>query len=516
MYAAHAAGALEAVDVLEQLGRDPHDNVREAALSELVAHKRPEATRVAVEALSRPDYQLIVTASRALRRSGAEGDRHSGAAAIAGARHGGEERDLARSADGDPRTAQGARRARTARRLAAIRRRRCGPTSPTSIRLLAARAADMLQEWQKGPAAAAPERLARAPPVDGGGRRHPERAHAVRHGRARTVRAAAVRGRSAGDRAARRDPRARGLLQRPHVPSRRRQLRRFRAAAPAPTNTPAIGLYMRDEVGLRSHQRGTVGISTRGRDTGDAQIFVNLIDSPRLDHLYTVFAEVVSGMDVVDAIVEGDVIERVEVDPARPDEVRRGCHRICQLNATTQNAGRAAAPWHRGCRSDRVESDARRPALSGGPAGAARRSGGADLRSAAARTAVRARGGRSRFRPPRPADPAGPHRADRQHQRSLRVALQAVLRRRRFGAGAAAQLSALRTSHRARIGRGAAVSRSSTTAAGASMSTNSRRGVDDRTRAILVVSPNNPTGSFLHGDDLAAHRRAVRVETESL
>jgi alanine-synthesizing transaminase len=28
--------------------------------------------------------------------------------------------------------------------------------------------------------------------------------------------------------------------------------------------------------------------------------------------------------------------------------------------------------------------------------------------------------------------------------------------------------------------------------------------VDDRTRAVLVVSPNNPTGSFLHRDDLAA------------
>jgi cyclophilin family peptidyl-prolyl cis-trans isomerase len=69
--------------------------------------------------------------------------------------------------------------------------------------------------------------------------------------------------------------------------------------------------YMRDEVGL--HYRGTVGISTRGRDTGDAQIFVNLIDSPRLDHNYTVFATVVAGMDVVDNILEGDVIERVEL-----------------------------------------------------------------------------------------------------------------------------------------------------------------------------------------------------------
>lgn len=31
-----------------------------------------------------------------------------------------------------------------------------------------------------------------------------------------------------------------------------------------------------------------------------------------------------------------------------------------------------------------------------------------------------------------------------------------------------------------------------------------RRALDERTRAVLVVSPNNPTGSFLHPDDLAA------------
>jgi cyclophilin family peptidyl-prolyl cis-trans isomerase len=39
------------------------------------------------------------------------------------------------------------------------------------------------------------------------------------------------------------------------------------------------------------------------------------VDSPRLDHTYTVFAEVTSGMDVVDRILEGDVIERVDVVP---------------------------------------------------------------------------------------------------------------------------------------------------------------------------------------------------------
>ncbi len=73
------------------------------------------------------------------------------------------------------------------------------------------------------------------------------------------------------------------------------------------------GPYMRDEVGLVSHLRGTVGISTRGRDTGDAQIFINLVDNFRLDHNYTVFARVIEGMDVVDRIQEGSIIDSIEI-----------------------------------------------------------------------------------------------------------------------------------------------------------------------------------------------------------
>jgi cyclophilin family peptidyl-prolyl cis-trans isomerase len=71
--------------------------------------------------------------------------------------------------------------------------------------------------------------------------------------------------------------------------------------------------FMRDELGLLSHRRGTLGISTRGRDTGDAQIFINLVDNFRLDHSYTVFARITEGMDNVDKIQEGDVIESIEI-----------------------------------------------------------------------------------------------------------------------------------------------------------------------------------------------------------
>jgi cyclophilin family peptidyl-prolyl cis-trans isomerase len=77
------------------------------------------------------------------------------------------------------------------------------------------------------------------------------------------------------------------------------------------------GPFLRDEPGLVHHLRGTVGISTRGHDTGDAQWFINLVDNYRLDHDYTVFATVVAGMDVVDRILEGDVMESVRLIPPR-------------------------------------------------------------------------------------------------------------------------------------------------------------------------------------------------------
>jgi cyclophilin family peptidyl-prolyl cis-trans isomerase/HEAT repeat protein len=89
----------------------------------------------------------------------------------------------------------------------------------------------------------------------------------------------------------------------------------IQGGSPGATEFIGDASFMRDEVGLWPHVRGAVGISTRGHDTGDAQIFVDLVDNPRLDHLYTVFAQVLNGIDVVDQVLEGDVIERIEIIP---------------------------------------------------------------------------------------------------------------------------------------------------------------------------------------------------------
>jgi cyclophilin family peptidyl-prolyl cis-trans isomerase len=73
--------------------------------------------------------------------------------------------------------------------------------------------------------------------------------------------------------------------------------------------------YMRDEVG-GLNTFGTVGLSTRGRNTGDAQFFVNLVDNPRLDYDYTIFAVVPErDMDVVNKIQEGEVMRSITLVP---------------------------------------------------------------------------------------------------------------------------------------------------------------------------------------------------------
>jgi cyclophilin family peptidyl-prolyl cis-trans isomerase len=87
----------------------------------------------------------------------------------------------------------------------------------------------------------------------------------------------------------------------------------LQGGSPGSNEYSGDGPFMRDELGLRSNTRGTIGLSTRGRHTGDAQFFVNLLDNPRLDHEFTVFGEITSGMDVADDVLEGDIIARVDV-----------------------------------------------------------------------------------------------------------------------------------------------------------------------------------------------------------
>jgi HEAT repeat protein/cyclophilin family peptidyl-prolyl cis-trans isomerase len=67
------------------------------------------------------------------------------------------------------------------------------------------------------------------------------------------------------------------------------------------------------EYNERPYRIGTVGMALAGKDTGGSQWFVTLSPQPRLEGRYTVFGDLVSGMDVVERIMPGDRIVRVEV-----------------------------------------------------------------------------------------------------------------------------------------------------------------------------------------------------------
>ena len=72
--------------------------------------------------------------------------------------------------------------------------------------------------------------------------------------------------------------------------------------------------FARDELAL-SNVRGTVGLSTRDRDTGDGQIYINTVDNTWLDHEYTVMATITSGLEAFDRMQEGARIRRITITP---------------------------------------------------------------------------------------------------------------------------------------------------------------------------------------------------------
>ncbi len=302
MYAARAASALGAVDTLTTLMGDRVDNVREAALTALAELKRPEAVAAAVESLARPDYQLVLTAVHAL-----EGrtlvPKATAPLLTALGRITKEHKDTSR----DPRMA-------ILNRLQAY-----GDTSQAANLegylkdfdpAVAAKAAEILTAWTGKPRTASPQPLTapgvamaavnalrgKALRVHMAGRGFFDIALEVEAAPLTAVRIARRTGEGYYDGLTFHRIAANFVIQ---------------GGSPGANEYTGEPFYMRDEVGL--HIRGTVGISTRGRDTGDAQIFVNTIDSPRLDHVYTVFGTVIAGMDVVDGVLEGDLIQRVEL-----------------------------------------------------------------------------------------------------------------------------------------------------------------------------------------------------------
>jgi cyclophilin family peptidyl-prolyl cis-trans isomerase len=273
MHAARPAGSFGDRDTLRELARDSHPNVRTAAIDELAPMTNDADVDVMIAALSADDYQLVMTAARALKGRTRPGVVNALRAAF--------ERLSARKSDTarDPLTAI---RDTLAADSVDVRVPSSSPTAApfnyqdlADLRARPLRATITMESGEtielellagEAPATVARfVRLARKGVYDGLTFHRVEPNFVIQGG------------------------------------------------SPGANEYAGHDPYLRDEVGLVSHERGTVGISTRGHDTGDAQIFVNLVDNVRLDHRYTVFAKVVRGMQVVDQVVEGAAMARVVI-----------------------------------------------------------------------------------------------------------------------------------------------------------------------------------------------------------
>lgn len=67
--------------------------------------------------------------------------------------------------------------------------------------------------------------------------------------------------------------------------------------------------------GNQYHDRGVLSMAHRGRDTGGSQFFIchNRQNTQHLDRNHTCFGKVVEGLEVIEQIRQGDVMEKVVI-----------------------------------------------------------------------------------------------------------------------------------------------------------------------------------------------------------
>ena len=89
----------------------------------------------------------------------------------------------------------------------------------------------------------------------------------------------------------------------------------IQGGCPKGTGTGGPGYKFEDETnnGVR-HERGVLSMANAGPNTNGSQFFITHIKTDWLDGKHTVFGKVTEGLDVVDAVKQGDAIKSVRIE----------------------------------------------------------------------------------------------------------------------------------------------------------------------------------------------------------
>ena len=93
------------------------------------------------------------------------------------------------------------------------------------------------------------------------------------------------------------------------------------------------GYRFEDETtnGVR-HERGVLSMANAGPNTNGSQFFITHVPTPWLDGKHTVFGKVAEGLDVVDAVKQGDLITKVTIEGNADAVLAAKAERVAEWN----------------------------------------------------------------------------------------------------------------------------------------------------------------------------------------
>ncbi|NLA67441.1 MAG: peptidylprolyl isomerase [Gammaproteobacteria bacterium] len=107
----------------------------------------------------------------------------------------------------------------------------------------------------------------------------------------------------------------------------------IQGGCPRGTGTGGPGYKFEDETGNGvRHERGVLSMANAGPNTNGSQFFITHVKTDWLDGKHTVFGKVSEGMDVVDAVRQGDVIRSVRIEGDADAALAARADRVAEWN----------------------------------------------------------------------------------------------------------------------------------------------------------------------------------------